>query len=110
MQRNPVFAGSVAAHCPGQPQSHVCLQYKALWRSRLLPAHHRDVELVERIGRRIVLALPTDPGIGYIKHLAKCRWEFVVVSSSLVNAFVAPGGKVIVHTGSLVSWYVLFSR
>ena len=38
-------------------------------------------------------------GGGFQGHLQGLRWEFAVVDSPQVNAFVVPGGKVVVYTG-----------
>jgi predicted Zn-dependent protease len=39
-------------------------------------------------------------GGGYYKHMQNLDWEFAVINSPDVNAFVAPGGKVVVYTGA----------
>lgn len=69
----------------------------------VLPAGHRDSKLVQSVGQRIVEALPKGGSDveGYCGHLARYQWEFAVVKSNDVNAFVAPGGKVVVYTGAL---------
>jgi predicted Zn-dependent protease len=41
----------------------------------------------------------TGDGKGYIDHMKQQRWEYAVIDSPQVNAFVAPGGKVVVYTG-----------
>ncbi|CAN0147901.1 unnamed protein product, partial [Hapterophycus canaliculatus] len=46
---------------------------------------------VERVGKRIAEA----------SGLKGCRWEFIVVRDDTMNAFVLPGGKVVVFTGLL---------
>lgn len=33
--------------------------------------------------------------------MACCKWEFVVISDTTINAFVIPGGKVVVSTGAV---------
>lgn len=38
-------------------------------------------------------------GGGFQDHLRSLDWDFAVVDSSQVNAFVVPGGKVVVYTG-----------
>jgi len=38
-------------------------------------------------------------GGGFINHMRGLEWEYAVVDSPQVNAFVAPGGKVVVYTG-----------
>jgi hypothetical protein len=71
--------------------------------NEVLAESHRDSQLVTRVGQRIVSALPK-PGSaelqGYFGHLARYQWQFAVVKSKEVNAFVAPGGKVVVYTGT----------
>ena len=75
------------------------MQAKA--QATVLPGRHSDVELVTRVSRRIIAALPQAGSVrGYVGHLARCQWEFAVVHSPTVNAVVVPGGKVIVYTGA----------
>lgn len=50
-----------------------------------------DAELVQRVGERIA-AVADDPGY---------EWQFVLISSSEVNAWCLPGGKVAVYSGIL---------
>ena len=38
-------------------------------------------------------------GGGFQGHLRGLQWEFAVIDSPQVNAFVVPGGKVVVYTG-----------
>lgn len=74
------------------------LQAKA--KQALLPGRHADSQLVTRVARRIIAALPQPmPGGAYVAHLARCDWEFAVVHSPTANAVVLPGGKVVVYTG-----------
>lgn len=40
-------------------------------------------------------------GGGYYQHMKDLNWEFAVINSPDVNAFVAPGGKVVAFTGSV---------
>lgn len=40
-------------------------------------------------------------GGGYSKHMRNLDWEFAVIESPDINAFVVPGGKVVVYTGEL---------
>jgi hypothetical protein len=40
-------------------------------------------------------------GGGYHGHMRDLQWEFAVIDSPEVNAFVAPGGKVVAYTGEL---------
>lgn len=39
-------------------------------------------------------------GGGYYQHMKGLDWEFAVINSPDVNAFVAPGGKVVAFTGA----------
>jgi predicted Zn-dependent protease len=73
---------------------------------RLLPPGHPDTQLVREVGERIVKALPhTGEDIsGCWQHLARYKWEFVAVHSDKANAFVVPGGKVVVYTGARSSY------
>jgi predicted Zn-dependent protease len=38
-------------------------------------------------------------GGGHSQHMRNLDWEFAVVESPEINAFVVPGGKVVVYTG-----------
>lgn len=40
-------------------------------------------------------------GGGNIGHMENINWEYAVIDSPQANAFVAPGGKVVVFTGAL---------
>eukprot|EP01025_Chloroclados_australasicus_P056410 TRINITY_DN6962_c1_g1_i2.p1 TRINITY_DN6962_c1_g1~~TRINITY_DN6962_c1_g1_i2.p1 ORF type:complete len:236 (-),score=31.84 TRINITY_DN6962_c1_g1_i2:211-918(-) len=51
-----------------------------------------------RLGNRIVEQLPKLPD-GFSDHLKQLEWEFIVINNPQVNAFVLPGGKVVVFTG-----------
>ncbi|CAN0288853.1 unnamed protein product [Pylaiella littoralis] len=57
----------------------------------ILPKAHRATQTVERVGKRIAEA----------SGLKGCKWEFIVVKDDSMNAFVLPGGKVVVFTGLL---------
>lgn len=46
--------------------------------------------MVEKVGRRIA----------HVSSRADFDWEFAVIDSDEVNAFVLPGGKVCVYTGN----------
>ena len=75
----------------------------------LLPAHHPASRAVERVGRRLAAVASSDGardgiaalGGGYTAHMAGLAWEFVVIEDDQCNAFVVPGGKVVVYTGLL---------
>lgn len=55
---------------------------------------------VERVGRRIADTLEHGRGGGFQGHVKGLDWEFAVIRSPQVNAFVVPGGKVVVYTGT----------
>ena len=77
----------------------------------LLPRNHPASKAVERVGRRLAAVASSDErgkdgvihslGGGYTSHMAGLDWEFVVIDDNQVNAFVVPGGKVVVYTGLL---------
>lgn len=67
----------------------------------LLPPSHPAVRLVEHVGRRIAAVAADGAGGGKSEHMRGLQWEFAVIESPQVNAFVVPGGKVVVYTGLL---------
>ncbi|CAM9503141.1 unnamed protein product [Ectocarpus fasciculatus] len=64
---------------------------KAQFGPKILPTTHQATRTVERVGKRIAEA----------SGLKGCKWEFIVVKDDTMNAFVLPGGKVVVFTGLL---------
>jgi predicted Zn-dependent protease len=49
---------------------------------------------------RLVSQVAADGGGGgYTQHMRNLDWEFAVINQPDVNAFVVPGGKVVVYTG-----------
>ncbi|KAI8474498.1 MAG: peptidase family M48-domain-containing protein [Monoraphidium minutum] len=68
---------------------------------KLLPPSHPLSQLVQRVGRRIAAVASDGEGGGYNGHMKAQQWEFAVIDDPQVNAFVAPGGKVVVFTGLL---------
>eukprot|EP00240_Pyramimonas_obovata_P012881 CAMPEP_0118926680 /NCGR_PEP_ID=MMETSP1169-20130426/4310_1 /TAXON_ID=36882 /ORGANISM="Pyramimonas obovata, Strain CCMP722" /LENGTH=246 /DNA_ID=CAMNT_0006868277 /DNA_START=451 /DNA_END=1191 /DNA_ORIENTATION=- len=72
------------------------------FRGRVLPPNHPATRKVSSIGRRLVAALnePFQKG-ATLSHLRDVQWEYYVIDSDMVNAFVLPGGKVCVFTGLL---------
>ena len=76
-------------------------------------ALQQDDELVQRVGNRPLRALQSDIATqargrrlkrannGYVAHLSRCRWTFLVIEDVEPNAVVLPNGAVIVHTGLL---------
>lgn len=72
----------------------------------LLPDNDARVMRVRRVGRRVAKAVERlrrqlHETSKRTKHLDRLEWEFSVVHSPQVNAFVVPGGKVCVFTGLL---------
>ncbi|GAB4823202.1 hypothetical protein N2152v2_010248 [Parachlorella kessleri] len=67
----------------------------------LLPAYSPAVRSVERVGRRVARVATDGFGGGFQEHMMDLQWEFAVIRSDQVNAFVVPGGKVVVYTGLL---------
>jgi hypothetical protein len=69
----------------------------------LLPADSLAARSVRRVGTRIAAAAADGYGGGFQRHMAGLQWEFAVINSQQANAFVVPGGKVVVYTGELVA-------
>lgn len=67
----------------------------------LLPPSHPASLAVRRIGTRIAAVAGDGVGGGAQDHMRDLRWEFAVIRSPEINAFVVPGGKVVVYTGLL---------
>ena len=65
----------------------------------LLPRHHPATRAVERVGRRLAAVASDGAGGGASDHMKGLDWEFVVIDDDQCNAFVVPGGKVVVYTG-----------
>lgn len=74
---------------------------EAKFRKTLLPEHHPASKAVRRVGQRIASIASDGYGGGFHEHMKHLKWEFAVINSPEVNAFVVPGGKVVVYTGLL---------
>ncbi|KAA6419203.1 hypothetical protein WJX79_002881 [Trebouxia sp. C0005] len=80
----------------------VQIRSEAKSQGTLLPDHHPYVKLIKRIGLKIAQKASDDSGVsGHMEHMKGLKWEFAVIDSDQVNAFVVPGGKVVVYTGLL---------
>ena len=67
-----------------------------------LPASDPNVQMVQRIGKRLADAATkylTENGAA--ERVEGFKWEFNVVDEPTVNAWCMPGGKVVVYTGIL---------
>lgn len=73
------------------------------YRGKTLPADHPDSALIQKIAERIIAAVEEGHGSGFQKHVEKFDWEVVVINEETVNAFVLPGGKIVVFTGVCVA-------
>jgi hypothetical protein len=77
---------------------------EAQQKDALLPSDSQPVQLVRRVGMRIVKAVEIEPLQREINlNLKGYRfdWRFNVIRSRQVNAFCLPGGRVAVFTGLL---------
>lgn len=68
----------------------------------LSPASSRDAEMVRRVGQRLASAVTRYYRSQKLNGvLAGYNWEFNLVADKAANAWVMPGGKVVVYTGLL---------
>ncbi|KAK9822887.1 hypothetical protein WJX74_001067 [Apatococcus lobatus] len=67
----------------------------------LYPQHARECERVRGIGLKIANVAANGKGGGFLDHMKGIKWEYAVIRSEEPDAFVAPGGKVVVYTGLL---------
>ena len=74
---------------------------EARYKGTLLPGHHPASRAVHRVGSRVAAVASDGYGGGFHEHMKGLCWEFAVINSPEVNAFVVPGGKVVVYTGLL---------
>lgn len=69
---------------------------------RVNPSADRDAEMVRRVGQRLANAVTTYyRQQGLSEMLQGYQWEFNLVNNKEANAWVMPGGKVVVYTGLL---------
>ena len=67
----------------------------------LLPQSHPAALAVRRVGSRIAAVAGDGVGGGFQDQMKGLQWEFAVIQSPEINAFVVPGGKVVVYSGLL---------
>ncbi len=77
-------------------------QYDAFLAEAKISDNAAQKALVERVGRRIQGAVEQYfADIGRAEELAAYQWQFTLIESPEQNAWVLPGGKVVVYTGLL---------
>lgn len=67
----------------------------------LLPSSSPPSQLVRKVASKIAHVTSDGYGGGYQEHLKRLKWDVAVINSPQVNAFVVPGGKIVVYTGLL---------
>eukprot|EP00873_Tetraselmis_striata_P016998 jgi/Tetstr1/437262/TSEL_025992.t1 len=67
----------------------------------LLPSDHPRTAFVRKVGTQLAEVAGQGSGGGFFAHMKECEWEFSVIKSPQINAFVVPGGKVVVFSGLL---------
>jgi len=72
---------------------------EAAMQRALLPDNHPMVQLVKKIGARVAAVASDGGGGGNSEHMKDLQWEYAIIASPIPNAFVVPGGKVVVFTG-----------
>jgi predicted Zn-dependent protease len=103
--RNVVTGRQQLALVPeSQLQMMAVDQYKAFLAENtvLNPATNQQAAMVQRVGNRIAQAITqyyTEQGQPQV--LEGYEWEFSTIDSKEANAWVMPGGKVVVYTGLL---------
>ncbi len=83
-------------------QAMALTQYRDFLNKSSVVNSGSDVEMVRRVGSRIATAVRqyySDHGMPHA--LDNYNWEFNLVNNKQVNAWVMPGGKVVVYTGLL---------
>lgn len=68
---------------------------------KLISPTHPSSRMVRKVGERIAAVATDGYGGGFQDQMKGIKWEFAVIRSPEVNAFVVPGGKVVVYSGLL---------
>ncbi|PNW75988.1 hypothetical protein CHLRE_12g552001v5 [Chlamydomonas reinhardtii] len=79
-------------------RSFISQQRKA---GKILSRRSREHLLVAEVANHVIAAAMRGHGGGSRDHLSRFKWEVVTVDDDTPNAFVLPGGKVVVHSGLL---------
>jgi Zn-dependent protease with chaperone function len=97
-RRHIILMPSAAEAMLGQLQHQKTIMSYAA-QGKVLPKDHPDSLLVTDIARRLIRVLAENHGGGYQNHLKHCAWSVNVVAEPIPNAFVLPGGHIVVFTG-----------
>ncbi|KXZ53123.1 hypothetical protein GPECTOR_7g1014 [Gonium pectorale] len=68
---------------------------------KVLSRRSRDHLLVAEVANSVIAAAARGHGGGSQRHMQRFKWEVVTIDDDTANAFVLPGGKVVVYTGLL---------
>ena len=69
-------------------------------KNNALPASDANVQLVRKVGDKLVGAINKFlTQKNQTKRVKDFKWEFNVVNDKVINAWCMPGGKVVVYTG-----------
>jgi len=100
---NPVTGRRGLSLVPESEMRSMATQQYASFLSTNRPVQGtRDVEMVKRIGTRMVTAVNTYlRQRGLQDEIAGYQWEFNLVNDNQANAWCMPGGKVVVYSGLL---------
>ncbi|KAG2430595.1 hypothetical protein HXX76_010113 [Chlamydomonas incerta] len=79
-------------------RSYLAQQRKA---GKIMSRRSREHLLVAEVANNVIAAALRGHGGGSRDHMKRFKWEVVTVDDDTANAFVLPGGKVVVHSGLL---------